>query len=170
MQVEVARSITGGALGDQSRCEGWSIREVLNHSIAVTTKFTEFASGRTDAPRTPRADLLGDDHLAAVVLAARDSRSAWSSVDESRRCVLPFGSFSASAAAGINLVDVLAHTWDIAAAISVELDEHDAVWASGLTAAVALIGNQRDPAHYAPEVATAPTASPMVRFLGFLGR
>lgn len=57
-------------------------------------------------------------------------------------CDLPFGSFSADLAAGINLFDVLAHTWDIATASDVEVDCADDLWSVGLAAGRTVIGHQ----------------------------
>ena len=85
-------------------------------------------------------------------------------------CHLPFGTFPASAAAGINLFDVLAHTWDIAAATCVTLNCPDELWSAGLEAARRVIGPGRDPRQYAPEVPVAAAATPRQRFLAFTGR
>ena len=52
-----------------------------------------------------------------------------------RPCHLPFGTFPASLAAGINLFDVLAHTWDIAAATGVALECADDLWQAAYTEA-----------------------------------
>lgn len=153
-----------------SRCKGWTIREVLRHSIGVTRKFTHFASGATDEPHGPPGDLVGGDHRTALGRTVEAARTAWTTADMSRRCRLSFGTFSAEAAAGINLFDVLAHTWDIAAPLGLGLDEHDAVWVVGLDAARHVIGSTRDPAHYGTEVTVSESASGMSRFLAFLGR
>ena len=88
----------------------------------------------------------------------------------SRTCNLGFGVFSAENAAGINLFDALAHTWDIADVISVELDEDSDLWGIGLNAASEIVGPTRNPAHYAAQIAISPAAPPMRRFLTFLGR
>jgi hypothetical protein len=91
----------------------------MNHSIGVTMKFAGFAAGGSDHPRTPPGDLVGRDHRVALRSATAAARSAWASADMARPCHLPFGTFPAGLAAGINLFDVLAHTWDIAAATGV---------------------------------------------------
>ena len=107
----------------------------MNHSIGVTLKFADFAAGGTDHPRTPPGDLVGRDHRLALRSAAGAARAAWASADMERPCHLPFGTFPASLAAGINLFDVLAHTWDIAAATGVTLECPDDLWQAGLEAA-----------------------------------
>ena len=142
----------------------------MNHSIGVTLKFAGFAAGGSDHPRTPPGDLVGHDHRLALRSAAGAARAAWASADMERLCHLPFGTFPASLAAGINLFDVLAHTWDIAATAGVALECPDELWQGGLEAARTVIGPVRDPRQYAPEIPVAETASPRQRFLAFTGR
>jgi len=88
LQLDVVRRVHFESLGLMSRCEGWTVREVLNHSVGVTTKFTDFASGSTDEPHTPPGDLIGQDHTAAVAGAIRRARDVWSRADMSRTCRL----------------------------------------------------------------------------------
>jgi uncharacterized protein (TIGR03086 family) len=87
---------------------GWTVRDVIGHSIGVTLKFAAFAAGTTDQPRTPKGDLVGADHHLAFEKAAQAAKASWA-VDLSRTCLLPFGEFPADLAAGINLFDLLAH-------------------------------------------------------------
>lgn len=115
VQVDVGRRLRSEQLPLASRCTGWTVRDVLEHSIGVTQKFTDFASGTTDEPHASPGDLR-PDHQVALRAAADAARAAWGSVDLTRYCRLGFGTYRAELAAGINLFDVLAHTWDIAAA------------------------------------------------------
>ncbi|WP_267615858.1 TIGR03086 family metal-binding protein [Gordonia bronchialis] len=104
-----------------SRCAGWSVADVVGHIIAVTDKFTSFARAETDTPRTapaPRGDPAPLRRALAESVAA--SADAWPSCDGSRRCRLPFGTFSAVQAASINMMDALVHAWDIAAANGID--------------------------------------------------
>jgi hypothetical protein len=87
-----------------------------------------------------------------------------------RTCQLSFGTFSADAVLGINLVDVLAHTWDVAVATGVDLVCEDNLWTTSLDAAQLLIGPYRDPRQYAPAVPVGASASARKHFLGFVGR
>ncbi len=88
----------------------------------------------------------------------------------SRECHLPYGTFPAAVAAGINLVDVLAHGWDVGSFGDVVFRCPDEVWSVGLELAQALLGAGRDPRHYGVEVAVSVDAPPERRFLGYLGR
>jgi len=85
-------------------------------------------------------------------------------------CQLSFGDFDALTAAGINLVDILAHGWDISPLQNRWFDCEDDLWQVGLAAARALLGADRDLRHYAPEVPVGADASSQERFLALLGR
>jgi uncharacterized protein (TIGR03086 family) len=170
LQRDVVNNVDTADLDHSSRCEGWTIRETLEHSFGVTHKFADFACGATEEPHAPRALLRGVDHCAVATSTTEYARAAWVTADLTRVCRLPFGTFSAATAAGINLFDVLAHTWDIAAAVSIDLDVHDDLWTVGLDAAREVVGISRDPQYYAAEVMISATAPAMHRFLGFVGR
>ena len=149
---------------------GWSVGDVINHAIAVTAKFTAFADGTTDRPRTAGRDFIGTGHRAAWGLAADRALTAWRSADPRRHCRLPFGTFTAQQAAGINLFDLLAHGWDLHQATGATFTCTDAAWTAGLDAARLAIGTQRDLRHYAPEIPAPSDAPPQTRLLNYLGR
>jgi len=83
------------------------------HSIAVTLRIARFASGESDRPELPQGDLIGSDPADSLRAAVITAQRAWALTDRTRVCHLSFGDFEAETAAGINLVDVLAHGWDI---------------------------------------------------------
>jgi uncharacterized protein (TIGR03086 family) len=149
---------------------GWDVAQVINHSIAVTCKFAAFASGTTDRPRTPVHDLIGTDHRVAFNNAADRALAAWHRADLRRNCHLPFGTFTAGLAAGINLFDLLAHGWDIHQATGATFTCPHTAWQAGLNVARRVIGEQRDPRHYAPQVPAPPDASAQIQLLRYLGR
>lgn len=162
--------ITTADLARATANPGWDVAQVINHSIAVTCKFAMFADGTTDRPRTPDNDFIGADHCAAFNDAADRALAAWRYADLSRSCHLPFGTFTAEQAAGINLLDLLAHGWDIGQAVGAIFVCPDTAWEVGLGAARCVIGEQRDPRHYAPGLPAPPGASVQIRFLRYLGR
>lgn len=55
-------------------CPAWSVAQLLNHVVATSTKFSDFAEGQTDAPRTPSGDLLLPDPVTAFAAARRPRR------------------------------------------------------------------------------------------------
>ncbi len=169
-QLALSRLLTSFELSLASHCPGWSTFDVLNHSIGVTMQFTEFASGVTDTPEHTDGDLIGANPRRAVENVSTASHKAWASVDPERTCVLSFGSFEALFAAGINLVEVLAHSWDMSPVAHHWFECDDEVWATGLDIAHDLIGSTRDPQRYGPQIDVAPSASIEEHFLGYLGR
>lgn len=102
-------------------CPAWSVSQLLNHVVATLTKFSDFAEGQTDAPRTPSGDLLLPDPASAFAAARRRAVESWTNVDPGRSCRLPFGDFSAAQAAAIAAFDVLLHAWDVAQAVDISV-------------------------------------------------
>lgn len=119
---EVVRRLESRHMSLATPCPGWSVADVLNHVVATTTKFTQFAEGQTDTPRTPRGDLLLADPWLAFEQCRAASATAWRTVDWQRTCRLPFGAFSAAFAAAINTFDALVHTWDLAQAVAMRIE------------------------------------------------
>jgi hypothetical protein len=118
----------------------------------------------------PNGGLVGDDPALSVRTVQSFSQRAWTGTDRSTICHLSFGSFDAEAAAGINLIDVLAHGWDMSPLQGRSFCGRDDLWQIGLECARALIGPARDGRHYGPEIVPASDASAQERFLAFLGR
>lgn len=170
MQIDVVGQVEPSQLSLGTPCPSWTVRQVMNHSVAVTLKFADFAAGTTDGPRTPPGDLLGVDYRQALRAAARASQEAWAQADMTRSCRLAFGTFSAGAAVGINLFDVLAYTWDIAIATGVDVENDDDLWAAGLVAAQSVIGPNCGERQYGPEIRIGLPANARRRFLAFVGR
>ena len=152
-------------------CPGWNVRQVLHHTTAITRKFAAFAAGGTDAPRTPFRDLLGADPTREFVATASTARRAWASVDLARTCHLPFGTFTAEQAAGVNLFDLLAHYSDIAHSIGSAVTGPTEVWETALDAARQVVGDaDRDLDHYARAQPVAPDAPLSEQLRAYLGR
>jgi uncharacterized protein (TIGR03086 family) len=176
--VDVVERLTSAQLRLATPCPAWSVRDVIEHAVGITEKFTAFAAGVTDQPKTPRTragSRLGEGTAAAGLrtalrTASSAAKAAWATADPTRTCRLPFGSFSAELAAGINLFDLLAHGWDVEVATAEAFACPDDVWTTGLWAARRVIGDDRDPRHFAP--ALSPGRNPTIRaeFLSFLGR
>ena len=116
--VVVVGTLRPDGLTRPTACTDWTVRQLVNHVVATTSKFSDFAEARTDSPRTPRGDLLGTHPRRAFLDAVTRSRTAWERADLRRTCRLPFGEFSAGQAAAINLFDALVHVWDLASAVA----------------------------------------------------
>jgi Mycothiol maleylpyruvate isomerase N-terminal domain len=90
VQVRTGQLIWAAQLSLESPCPGWSVRDVMNHSIGVTLKFAGFAAGGTDHPRSPPGDLVGSDHRRALRSAAQAAQAAWAAADMARLPTSPW--------------------------------------------------------------------------------
>ena len=117
-------------------CEGWTVRELLNHIVAGNLWAAELGNGRTiaDVGSALDGDTLGTDPLAAYdrsSAAAAATFEAPGALD--RPCAVSYGPVPGSVYAGHRFLDVLIHGWDLAAATgqSTDLDPQlvDACWA-----------------------------------------
>ncbi len=102
---------------------------------------------------------------------AEASRRAWSAADLGRTCHLPFGSYPADVAAGINLFDLLVHCSDIALAVEVPMTGRAELWEIALVVARRVVSaRDRDLEHYGPPRNAPPDAPAAARLRAYLGR
>jgi uncharacterized protein (TIGR03086 family) len=115
----IVTALQPGAWAAPSPCEGWDIRDVVDHLASVTTKFTRFALGEDGLLRQAQGDLLGPDRAGSFAAIVNQSSTAWRDNPGAltRICHLPFGRFDGATAAGINLFDAVVHGWDVATAV-----------------------------------------------------
>ncbi|WP_374112782.1 maleylpyruvate isomerase N-terminal domain-containing protein [Gordonia sp. C13] len=73
----VVGEIGGGDYARPTPCAGWDVRAVLNHVVATTAKFSQYALGHTTSPRTVHDDVLGTDPRASFRAATKASTIAW---------------------------------------------------------------------------------------------
>jgi uncharacterized protein (TIGR03086 family) len=168
-QLDVVAALGADELAVPSMCPGWTVEDVLAHSVGITLKFAEFAAGRTDAPHAPEVMIDRAEPARAVASAREAAQVAWPAADATRLCTLPFGVFSAELAAGINLVDALAHTWDMAQALGRTVPCRDRVWTEASVAADAVVPAGASP-HYAAARSMPGGTPPPARFLARVGR
>jgi uncharacterized protein (TIGR03086 family) len=116
-------------------CEGWNVRELLNHIIAGNLWAAELAGGRTiaDVGSALDGDMLGTNVTAAYDASATAAAGAFEvpgALDAP--CAVSYGPVPGSVYAGHRLVDVLIHGWDLATATGqpADLDPQlvDACW------------------------------------------
>jgi uncharacterized protein (TIGR03086 family) len=116
-------------------CDGWSVRELLNHLVAGNLWAAELGSGKTiDAVGTALdGDLLGTDATAAYAHSAELAAEVFErpgALDQP--CAVSYGPVPGEVYAGHRFIDVLIHGWDLAVATgqSTDLDPAlvDACW------------------------------------------
>jgi uncharacterized protein (TIGR03086 family) len=169
----VVRMVPASAWSNQSPCEAWTARDVVGHVIAVQGYLQALARGvppTLDPYGSPGA-LAGDDPLATwqsareSVLAAIDAPGVLDRIVQTFRAEETLDS-----QLGWNVVDTLAHTWDVARATG--LDDHldDELVAHAIAQATPMIDSMRHPPFFASEAVVTDDPSPAVQFLAMFGR
>ena len=139
-QALAATRKTVAGIGDDqweqpTPCQGWSVRELLNHVVAGNWWAVELAGGRTidDVGSALDGDVLGSDPLDAYDRSA-DAAAVFEAPGALERpCAVSYGPVPGFVYAGHRFIDVLIHGWDLASATgqSTDLDPQlvDACWA-----------------------------------------
>jgi uncharacterized protein (TIGR03086 family) len=155
------------ALGRSTPCEGWVVRDVLEHVNGGARMFTAAFDGGPVRDRE-----LGDEPVVVVGEALHGFDEAIRVPGALDQTVdSPFGAMPGDAFARLAALDLLMHLWDLAQATDQPLDVPDAVVASvdGF-ARLALSDDLRRPGLFGAEVAAPPTASPVDALAAFTGR
>jgi uncharacterized protein (TIGR03086 family) len=97
-------------------CSQWSVRDLVEHTLATIDRFAAAAGASSGATCTDGGTegTLVERFDAAVArnIAAWRSRTDWSAT-----LTVPFGEFPAEVAVGINQLDSLIHSWDIGSSL-----------------------------------------------------
>lgn len=133
------RFVAGVGAADWSRptpCDGWTVRDLLNHVVSGNWWAAELARGRTidDVGDRLDGDVCGTDPLRAYDASAEAAAAAFEAPGAlDAPCAVSYGPVPGSVYAGHRFLDVLVHGWDIATATNqpARLDPElvDACWA-----------------------------------------
>ncbi|TQF65360.1 TIGR03086 family protein [Rhodococcus spelaei] len=176
--VDVVRQIAEADLLRPTPCEGWNLRDLLDHMTVQHNGFAAAARGsggdlavwRTG---TDRVDPIGDYTAAADAVIA-----AFAPDDILERAftlpeISPTGSFPGSVAIGFHLVDYVVHGWDVAATLGLAYEPAPEVTAAAMRVAE-LVPNGPERlvtgAAFAPALTTPDAEAPLHRVLRLLGR
>ena len=129
--LAATRAVVAGVGSDQwdtpSVCDGWDVRELVNHVVAGNWWVAPLVEGQTIEQVGDRydGDVLGTDPLAAYdasVPAAAAAFRAEGAMDAP--VAVSYGPVPGSIYCGHRFLDVLVHGWDVAASTgqSTELD------------------------------------------------
>jgi uncharacterized protein (TIGR03086 family) len=115
----VVDGIDPDQLTNPTPCDGWTVRDVLNHITAGARMFA-IAAERGTVPDDELGALMTEDQLGADYRGAFTS-AADQAIDAFRQpgaldrvITLPFGEMPARVALDIAIFDVATHTWDLA--------------------------------------------------------
>jgi uncharacterized protein (TIGR03086 family) len=100
-------------------CDGWDVRDLVNHIVAGNLWAAQLGCGRTiaDVGSDLDGDVLGSDPVVAYDLSAESAATAFEMQGAlDAPCAVSYGPVPGSVYAGHRLIDVLIHGWDVASA------------------------------------------------------
>lgn len=175
----VAR-VDPGDLDRPTPCEGWQLRDLLDHMLASLDRLAAAAGGDAAVPgsldggppgvdRVDRVDRLGDDSGRTAFATVRQrALTVWRRPGVmARSCELPLGSLPAAVAAHLNLVEVVVHGWDISRATGEAAAIPPGLAGPALDFSRQAVGPARGRA-FGPDLEVGDTVSD--RLVSFLGR
>ena len=114
---EFVAGVGEGQWDDASSCDGWSVRDLVNHIVTGNYWAVELAGGATIADVGDRydGDILGDDPLTVYDVSAAAAAAAFrvpGAMDAP--CAVSYGPVPGSVYCGHRFLDVLIHGWDVA--------------------------------------------------------
>ncbi len=170
----VVDGIEPAQLDNPSPCDGWTVRDVLNH---VTGGAEMFAVCVRDGAMSDEqlvalmGDNLGSDYKGSFLKAADDAEAAFEIPGAMDRVVkLPFGEMPAGMALNIAIFDVTTHAWDLAKATGQSTDLDPEMSTVAYEVAQALIDDMRTAGLFGPSVAVPEDAPIADRLAGLAGR
>ena len=157
----------------QTPCDGWNVRELLNHIVSGNFWAAELAAGKTIDEVGDRldGDTLGDDAPAAYRESARQAAAAFNAPGAmDAPCAVSYGPVPGSVYCGHRIVDVAIHGWDLAKATG----QDTTIDPELVDAIAAIVAPQIDmlsgSGMFGTTVVVAPDADPQTRLLSQLGR
>jgi uncharacterized protein (TIGR03086 family) len=115
--TSVIHGIADDSWGNQSPCEDWSVREVVNHITAENLWAEPLMNGMTieQVGDQFEGDVLGVDPMAAWDAAAKGASAAFTAGDALQKTVhVSWGDISAQQYLEQMTSDLIIHGWDIA--------------------------------------------------------
>ncbi len=170
---EVVAGVRPEQMHDPTPCAQWDVHTVINHIIGGNYMYAEIAAGRSVDMSPPHPDLVGEDAAASY----ESSRAALASSIAAqgalqRMWALPFAEVPGPVGRNIHLLELVAHTWDVARATG-QLDRLDPELADAAhgVATMAVPQARSEEGHpFGPEREAADGAGPYDRMAAFLGR
>lgn len=119
----IAALVTDADLDRTTPCDGWTVRELLDHVIGGNMMAAALLGGasREDAVAILGAAVAGDDPLAAVQDSIRAQAAAFDAPDSLEIIVHhPAMDMPGAQLIGFRVGDLLVHSWDLARAIGAD--------------------------------------------------
>jgi uncharacterized protein (TIGR03086 family) len=154
-------------------CQGWDVRELLNHVVSGNLWAAELAAGATIERVGDRldGDVLGPDPAGSYDTSAAAAAAAFrrpGALDAP--CAVSYGPVPGSVYAGHRFVDVFIHGWDLAAATGQDTTLDPALMEACREVMEPQLGLFREAGAIGEALPVGPGAAAQTRFLAALGR
>ena len=152
-------------------CDLWTVRDLLEHVVAVNRKYARIPAGAPWLPGAEDVD-LGDDPARTYRETLRPFLAAWRPDGVLERPVRTQGDQVVAAELPLraHLRETLVHGWDLAVAIGRPAPFDDEVVEACLQSVAGTPAIRPDGLGYANAVPVAGDAAPIVRLAAFFGR
>ncbi|HEX3244760.1 MAG TPA: TIGR03086 family metal-binding protein [Chloroflexota bacterium] len=173
MAEAVMLKVTPGDLDKPTQCTEWDVRALANHMTGVNFLFGRAAGGEAITERPAPTDLIGNDPGDAYKRSAAASSAGWNAPGALERTLtIPAGQLPGNVAIGINTVDQLLHTCDLARALGHDLTVPDDLAETAMKYLQMLMSpERRGPGKpFGEEIAVPADAPIQQRILAFSGR
>jgi uncharacterized protein (TIGR03086 family) len=124
--VEIERKaalLEAGKLDAPTPCEGWSVRDLLQHVVSgnvMSTKLVVDRISKEEAIALRDVDVLGDDPVGALKRTNKEMDAAFRSADLNMTVDHPALTMPVAQLVMFRTADLLAHAWDLASAIGID--------------------------------------------------
>ncbi len=157
-----------------SPCEGWTVRDVVNHMVGGAKIVSLELSGRADGENYYVNHLRGRDPVEAYRSAAADAVAVFRADPGlvERTIPMPWGLASGGTVAVMFMGDHFVHAWDVAKATgqSTDLDPELTALVREFAVDYVDVGQRRGPEMFDEERDAPPGATAADRLAAYLGR
>src|SRR3954471_822959 len=117
-----AAQLGGHSLDTPTPCEGWAIRDLLNHVVGGNKMVVLLLAGtsKEDCLAAMQGDHLRDDPLASLQRSSADASAALRAADLSATVDHPAMPMPGSQLLAFRVSDLILHSWDLARAIGAD--------------------------------------------------
>jgi uncharacterized protein (TIGR03086 family) len=166
-------AVTPDQLANDTPCEGWDVRTLLNHVVSGNWWAKELAGGKTIEEVGDRldGDVLGDEPSVAYDASAAAAAAAFRAPGAmDAPCAVSYGPVPGAVYAGHRLIDVVIHGWDLAKGTGQDATLDDDLVAACWTVVEPQAELLRGSGAFHTDVAAPDGADPQTRLLAALGR
>lgn len=163
--IELVATLDDDQLTMSTPCDGWSVRDVVEHLIGNNVWIVTGVGGTAPA--------VADDPRVAYPATADALTSTFTDDDVLVRpfSLGGFGTFPAGIALGVHIADVVVHGWDIATATGAEFTVDDDLMSAAIEVVLGFPASAWGPGGaFARRIELPADAPAMDRLLGLCGR